>query len=88
MEANSCAIPAMATAVGGNPEIVSKNTGFLLPSNPNPDEIAQACITLFSNPDILLRKRMAAWNNWHENYNSSINFNSFINQINSIIEQN
>lgn len=87
MEANSCAIPAMATAVGGNPEIVSKNTGFLLPSNPNPDEIAQACITLFSNPDILLRKRMAAWNNWHENYNSSINFNSFINQINSIIEQ-
>jgi glycosyltransferase involved in cell wall biosynthesis len=87
MEANSCGIPAMATAVGGNPEIVSEKTGFLLPSNPNPDEIAQACITLFSNPDILLQKRRAAWRNWHENYNSSINFNNFLSQINSMIKQ-
>ena len=36
MEALSCGIPAIATAVGGNPEIVSEQNGILLSANPSP----------------------------------------------------
>lgn len=42
MEAASFGIPMMATAVGGNPEIVNDDNGLLLAPNPSPAEIASA----------------------------------------------
>lgn len=42
MEAFAAGIPAMVTAVGGNPEIVVEGAGQLLSSDPSPEEIAAA----------------------------------------------
>lgn len=40
MEALSCGIPVAATAVGGTPEIVDGEVGWLLPANPTAREVA------------------------------------------------
>lgn len=42
MEAQSFGIPAVATAVGGTPEIVNDENGVLLSASPTPEEIAAA----------------------------------------------
>jgi glycosyltransferase involved in cell wall biosynthesis len=42
MEAFAAGVPAMVTAVGGNPEIVVEGAGHLLSSDPSPEEIATA----------------------------------------------
>ena len=44
MEAQSCGIPVIATAVGGTPEIVSDDNGVLLDPNPTPSQIAHAIL--------------------------------------------
>ena len=41
MEAYSYGVPVAATAVGGIPEMVNSGTGYLLPENPTPQEIAE-----------------------------------------------
>ena len=54
MEALSCGIPAIATAVGGNPEIVSEQNGILLSANPSPDDVAEALLSCWI---ILMRRQ-------------------------------
>lgn len=51
MEAQSCGIPVIATAVGGTPELVSNRNGILLSDHPLPEEIARAIksVSAFSN---------------------------------------
>ncbi|MBK8782825.1 MAG: glycosyltransferase [Anaerolineales bacterium] len=49
MEAISCGIPILATAVGGNVEIDTKQNGWLLSPNPTPEEIATALISIHDN---------------------------------------
>ena len=44
MEAARAGIPIIATAVGGNPEIINQTCGFLLTANPPPAEIAAAIL--------------------------------------------
>jgi glycosyltransferase involved in cell wall biosynthesis len=44
MEALYFGIPVMATEVGGVPELVSRQTGYLLPAHPTPREMAQQLV--------------------------------------------
>lgn len=82
MEAMSFGIPCIATNVGGNSEIVNKNNGLLLNTNPSAKEVAQAIeefikmniseYTVYSNN---------AFNTWHNDYNSENNYPDFLNKI-------
>jgi colanic acid/amylovoran biosynthesis glycosyltransferase len=81
MEAQSVGIPVVATAVGGNVEIVNNENGLLLPLNPTPLEIANVIYYLSNNPDILLKKRELSYKNWDESYNSDKNCSSFIDEL-------
>jgi glycosyltransferase involved in cell wall biosynthesis len=50
IEAMSCELPVVATAVGGNPEVVvDKETGMLVPSE-NPAKLAEKILELIFNP--------------------------------------
>lgn len=86
MEAASCGIPIIATAVGGNPEIVSERNGVLLGANPAPEEIAEAFFTFLDNPEVMLEKRKGSRAVWMERYNADINFRSFAERLRSIGE--
>jgi glycosyltransferase involved in cell wall biosynthesis len=55
LEAMSCGVPAVCTAVGGVPEIVRKDTGFLIPRGQS-DALAEKICELLDNEE--LRKKM------------------------------
>jgi colanic acid/amylovoran biosynthesis glycosyltransferase len=81
MEAQSCGIPVAATAVGGIPEIVSDDSGVLLPPDPSPDDIADAILTFMQKTSTGRQFRFLARNNWKTNYNAEINYNLFYESI-------
>jgi len=86
MEAQSCAIPVIATSVGGNPELVTNDNGILLSENPEPDEIANAICILLRNPDLIIEKKRKSFENWKENFNSKENFQLFFQDLIRIME--
>ena len=56
LEAMACAMPSVATELGGNPEVVVQGqTGFLVPSE-DPEAVAARILDLLRDPD--LRTRM------------------------------
>ena len=58
LEAMLASVPAVATAVGGNPEVVVDGvTGFLVPPE-DPLSLANAILTMLADPD--MRRRMGA----------------------------
>lgn len=77
MEAISCGIPVLATAVGGNVEIVQEQNGVLLDKNPTPDQIADALLDICDNREIWLKKREGSRAMWQEKYNETTNFEAF-----------
>jgi glycosyltransferase involved in cell wall biosynthesis len=82
MEAMSCGIPCIATAVGGTPEIVNNENGFLLNSNPSPEEIAKNILEYYNlNEEGTTKKRKSAYQMWFDNYNAGKNYQDFISQI-------
>ncbi|MBI5943850.1 MAG: glycosyltransferase [Chloroflexi bacterium] len=85
-EAISCGIPVIATAVGGNPEIVSQRNGILLEADPTPNEIANAIFQLLDNPEMTARKRRGSREVWSEQYNADVNFHLFADRLISIRE--
>jgi glycosyltransferase involved in cell wall biosynthesis len=49
LEASSAAVPVVATAVGGTPEVVADGrTGFLVPAN-DPDELAARIVDVLKD---------------------------------------
>jgi glycosyltransferase involved in cell wall biosynthesis len=78
MEAISCGIPVIATAVGGNKEIVSERNGHLLSANPSPAEIADA---LLRHWDVPGEKRVGSREMWHDRYNADRNFSAFVQHL-------
>ncbi len=88
MEAQSFGLPVIATAVGGTPEIVNNENGFLLPVNPTPDEIADALYDVYSNQEKWIKKRELSRKNWEENFNAEKNYKAFANELKSLIETN
>lgn len=81
MEAISCGIPVIATAVGGNVEIVRERNGILLSENPTPDEIAQALLRACDEREVMLEKRKCSRAVWQERYNEATNFEAFAQKL-------
>ncbi|HYV91952.1 MAG TPA: glycosyltransferase [Chitinophagales bacterium] len=85
MEAFSFGIPAIATIVGGNPEIVNDNNGILLPAFLTETDLANA-IRNFLLKTISEREkvRLNAFNTWKEKFNAEINYPEFAQKILSL----
>lgn len=81
MEAISCGIPVIATAVGGNVEIVREKNGLLLSKNPTPDEIADALLNVCDNREFWQKKRKGSHEVWQERYNEMTNFEAFAQKL-------
>lgn len=81
MEAISCGIPVLATAVGGNVEVVREKNGLLLSENPTPDEIADALLQVCDNRELWLEKRKGSREVWQERYNETTNFEAFAQKL-------
>jgi len=84
MEALSCGIPVIATAVGGNTEIVSNENGILLSANPTVDEVASTLFRFIDDPDMARAKRRGSRNVWQMKYNADRNFSAFARKLKSI----
>ena len=84
MEAVSCGIPVIGTAVGGNKEIVQDRNGILMEEDPTPQCIADAIFRLLDYPKETLLKRDASRAVWTERYNADANYQTFAERLKSI----
>jgi len=85
MEAMSFGIPAIATNVGGNSEIVNDENGFLIEAHPNAQTVADKIIKYYNlRLDEKNIKREFAYNTWKSKYNAEKNYSSFIHEILSL----
>jgi glycosyltransferase involved in cell wall biosynthesis len=85
MEAMSAGIPAIATAVGGNPEIVNADNGILLSADPTPEELAAAMRRLHA-ADAQRRQayRAAARATWARDFDSNRSYREFASTLHSL----
>jgi colanic acid/amylovoran biosynthesis glycosyltransferase len=81
MEAQSCGIPVIASAVGGNKEIVNKNVGIFLQPDPTPSEIAEEIINFMRNPELIKERKIFSKKNFDERYDSEVIFQSFAQKL-------
>lgn len=80
MEAFSFGIPAIATNVGGTSEIVNASNGFLVEREVDVATLGK----MITNPDgNYYMKRKIAYDTWLQSYNAKVNFEEFINRIQS-----
>jgi glycosyltransferase involved in cell wall biosynthesis len=86
-EAISCGIPIVATAVGGNPEVVSNRNGILLEADPTPEQIATALLRIWDNPLLAVEMRKESRRIWQTGYNAEVNFRAFAERLKSIGER-
>ena len=77
MEAQSCGIPVLATAVGGTPEIVNSDNGYLVPSDVDPVTIASVLAQHMTSMEESERKRDASRRSWKTRYDAMANYGSF-----------
>jgi colanic acid/amylovoran biosynthesis glycosyltransferase len=84
MEAISCGLPIIATAVGGNTEIVSEHNGILLPPDPTPEQIAHTILAFIENPEEALKKRKGSFQRWQDLYSVKDNTENFIRRLKEI----
>jgi glycosyltransferase involved in cell wall biosynthesis len=87
MEAISCGIPVIATAVGGNKEIVGDQNGILLGENPTAQQIADAILQLLDHPQEAQSKRSGSRKVWMERYNADANYRAFAERLKSIRQE-
>jgi len=85
MEAQSCGIPVIATAVGGTPEIVSSENGILLDGDVMATQIADALERLILNPEKMAVMRRKSKQTWHSMYNAEVNYNAFVDQVKTLL---
>jgi colanic acid/amylovoran biosynthesis glycosyltransferase len=84
MEAISCGIPVIATAVGGNTEIVSTQNGILISPNAALEEISSAIFYLIDHPGEAEMKRKGSRYIWETHYNAHLNFSNFAKRLKDI----
>lgn len=78
MEAMAHGIPAIATDVGGNKEIIHDQNGRLLPTNPELAEIRDAIQYFISlSESDMSPYQSAALKMWEENYNAEKSYSQF-----------
>lgn len=80
-EAASFGIPLLGTNIGGIPEIVTKETGILVPVNFNNTDVANQIMNLESDSfDVLaFRKGVKAY--WNEHFNANLNKDKLYNLL-------
>lgn len=81
MEAFACGIPAIATSVGGVPEIVNNKNGVLLEANPSPQQVAQTLGTMVKRRTHRTQQSLSAKETWHNAYQAESNYSAFIKKI-------
>ena len=87
MEAMSRGIPVAATPVGGIPEIVNQDNGFLFSINPSASEIREVLKNFYGlKKEKQLQKRSSAFATWENMYNAETNYLSFINELYLLIK--
>lgn len=82
-ESFSMGIPAVGTKVGGIPELIEdEKTGFLLPANPTPRQIAD-CIMKYANLsyDKKIKMSDAAYTCWKEKFDAKKNALRFVDML-------
>ncbi|MEF9998665.1 MAG: glycosyltransferase [Lachnospiraceae bacterium] len=78
MEALSFGIPVIATDVGGNSEIVSKESGYLIRKDFEPEEVANILKNMYKlDKNEYKRMRNKARNIWEEEYKADKNYTEF-----------
>ena len=82
MEVAMFGIPMLATNTFGNPEIVNKNNGILIPVDFYENDVAHEINMLFSNAKGWKDKSIAARGVYESYYNASLNFTTFLAQLN------
>lgn len=78
MEAQSCGVPVVGTAVGGVPEIITPTSGVLLSPEAERGEIADAMVRICGDPGAMERYRDGARENWRARYNADRNYTDFV----------
>ena len=81
MEAASCGIPMIATAVGGNVEIVSDKNGMLLEADPSSEQVAHAILHILKNPSVADQMRTESYQVWQRKYHASQNYQHFADRL-------
>jgi len=82
MEAMSFGIPAIATNVGGNSEIVNSKSGYLVEADISPVELADTIQSFIELPvEKKELKQQASFETWKNNYNAANNFSRFVKAI-------
>ena len=83
MEAISCGIPAIATNVGGTPEIVKNNiSGFLVDKIDSEEIICNKIISYYNlNNQYKMKLRKSTRKYWEDNFNVEKNVKEFIKKI-------
>jgi len=81
MEALSVGIPIIATAVYGNPEIVTENTGLLLAPRFTTSELIAAIKSIQSNKNLQTKLSQGAREHYLKNFNDKENYSAFNKQL-------
>ncbi|HCA71123.1 MAG TPA: glycosyl transferase family 1 [Ruminococcaceae bacterium] len=83
MEAFSFGIPAIATDVGGTGELVQQEkTGWLLPADLTPEQLAAAIVKAVEQPFLQKQKmRSACRSLWEQTFEAKQNFEKFAQEI-------
>lgn len=68
MEAMSYGVPALATDVGGNSEIVTNETGYLVKADISSEELAEFFEKLTLNVNQVTEKKENAYRMWENQY--------------------
>jgi glycosyltransferase involved in cell wall biosynthesis len=84
MEALSCGIPAMAPALGGIPEAVSADNGFLMTGPVTPSTVAATVESILRAPEQLERRRAASRRSWEDRFDATRNFAAFARELSSL----
>jgi glycosyltransferase involved in cell wall biosynthesis len=87
MEAQSFGTPVIATDTGGVSELVTPGTGFLLPVNLKPEDLAEKICLFLNMPEGGMKKiRNNAYENRKSKFDADKNYREFIKKVNSIFE--
>jgi glycosyltransferase involved in cell wall biosynthesis len=86
MEACSCGIPVVATAVGGNPEIAGPENGALLSADPSPEEVARALGRFLDEPELRGRRGAASRAAWSARFDAGRNYAAFARRLAGMLQ--
>ena len=81
MEAQSCGIPVIATAVGGTPEIINDDNGILLECDPSVVKVTDALQLIAESYEIKLKKSISSKQTWRLMYNAKVNYIAFAERL-------